>query len=92
MLAQDLSTNKGALISANRLVDEKMNESKKKKHAPSHFTHNIAFTHYYIIVIIIFFKKKNCACVIGYLKGRQWRLKIHIHISTCLPTCMGWEF
>lgn len=55
MLAQDLSTNKGALISANRPVDEKMNESKKKKkHAPSHFTHNIAFTHYYIIVIIIF--------------------------------------
>lgn len=53
MLAQDLSTNKGALISANRPVDEKMNESKKKKHAPSHFTHNIAFTHYYIIVIII---------------------------------------
>lgn len=38
MLAQDLSTNKGALISANRPVDEKTNESKIKKHAPSHFS------------------------------------------------------
>lgn len=63
MLAQDLSTNKGALISANRPVDEKMNESKKKNMhlLILHTTLHLPIT---ILLLLLFLKKKKIVHVL----------------------------
>lgn len=59
MLAQDLSTNKGALISANRPVDEKMNESKKKKTCTfSFYTQHCIYPLLYYCYYYYYLKKK----------------------------------